>query len=470
MAGSAADSTLYRGLFGQPEMQAVFSDAALVTHWLRVEAALARAEARAGVVPRGAADAIAAAAERLRPDLDELGNATTHVGYPIVGLVQALADACGPDHAHWVHWGATTQDIMDTATVLQVRDARALLRRQLIDLGVMVGGLVRTHRDTPMPGRTHGQHAVPTTFGCKAAGWLAELGRHLDRLDECAPRIQVAQLGGGAGTLASLGADGSTVRRLFAEELGLGTPVPWHSARDGLTEFALLVGLVGATLGKVAREIATLARTEIGEVEEGFLDGRGASSTMPQKRNPILAETITALARLAAHEAGGSYGWMQVDNERAMGEWHLEWDALPRVCIAASAALAHSARLLRELVVNREHMRANLALTGGAINAEAVMMRLAPQVGRQRAHEIVYAAAMLAHDSGSSFLSTLIADAEVRRHVGERELTGLLDASSYLGLAGEFCDQALAEWESRAATDGGLRRRPGSEHPEAVVA
>jgi 3-carboxy-cis,cis-muconate cycloisomerase len=401
----------------------------LVRRWLQVEAALAMAETRAGIVPPSSAAAIAAAAERLKPDLGKLGAEVAHVGLPILPLIGVLEQACG-EHGRWVHWGATTQDIMDTASVLQLREAGDILTRQVHDLGEALSVLVRDHRATVMAGRTHGQQAVPTTFGYKAAIWLHEILRHLERLDQGRSRLLVAQLGGAAGTLASLGPAAGVVRGCLAE-------------------FALTCGLIAATQGRLAREVATLSRTEIGELAEAHAEGKGASSTMPQKRNPIQAEIVSALSRLVTHEAGAAFAWMQQDNERGMGEWHLEWEYLPRVCVHTSAALAHTTGMVGGLTVDRRRMAANLALTAGAVNAEAVMMRLARDLGRQRAHDVVYEASMRAHEQGAPLARVLLADPRVTALVTSGELEILLDPASYLGQANEFADRVLRAWKER---------------------
>jgi 3-carboxy-cis,cis-muconate cycloisomerase len=469
MPGSAADSAIYGDLFGHPEMQNVFSDATLVRHWLRVEAALARAQAKSGVIPSAAGAAISATATSMDPDAGSLRAEVANVGYPIVPLIKALEKACGEEHGGWVHWGATTQDIMDTAAVLQLKAAAQILETQLLDLGDALATLVEVHRDTPMAGRTHGQHAVPTTFGYKAAVWLAEVMRHRGRLMTCAEEAFAAQLGGAAGTLASLGPVGEEVRRLFAAELGLRCAViPWHTARDVVAEFALTVGLIAATLGKIAREVATLARTEIAELAEPHVQGKGASSTMPQKRNPILAETVVALSHLVTSEATLAYTWMRQENERGMGEWHLEWDVLPRTCIYTGAASTHTINMCRGLSVDEDRMLKNLELTRGSINAEAVMMRLGEQIGRGRAHNLIYKASMTAHDRGIPLASALLADPEVSSLLGEAELEKILDPSEYVGLVPDFCDGVLEEWtdqreQSQGAPDEGGEPR-GCEH------
>jgi 3-carboxy-cis,cis-muconate cycloisomerase len=444
MPSTALDSGIFRDAFGAPAMRAVFSDAAAAARWVDVEVALARAEARVGVIPAEAAQAISERARRDAVDLDGLKTETDLVGYPIVGLVHQLAGQCG-EAGRWLHWGATTQDIMDTATVLQVRDALALVEADLAALEAALAALAQKHRATVMAGRTHLQHALPVTFGYKAAVWLGMVRRHRQRLTELRPRVLVGQFAGAAGTLASLGDKGLAVHDALMDELGLGRPAtPWHAARDGLAETVAFLGLVTGSLAKIATDVMLLMQTEVAEVFEPFVTGRGASSTMPQKRNPISCELIVAAAKIVRGNVGLMLDAMAADHERATGPWHLEWVALPEAFIAAGGALRQARFMLEGLIVDAGRMRRNLDLTGGLIVAEAVMMALARHTGRQAAHDIVYGACRAALEQGTTLLQALEGRGEVTRHLAPERLAELVEPENYLGATQAMIDRALA--------------------------
>jgi len=318
------DSILFRDAFGTPAMREVFSDFYLISRYAEVEIALAKAEARCGVIPAEAAEAISARTDVSALDFDLLRRETDNVGYPILPLVHQIARQCG-EAGRFVHWGATTQDIMDTTLVLQLRDALKIIEDDIAALRGILADLSTRHRDTPMAGRTHLQQALPVTFGYKTAIWLAMFDRHAERLSQLKPRVLVGQFAGAAGTLASLGNKGFEVQKALCEELGLGVPVAtWHVARDGLAETVNFLALVTGSLGKIALDIMIMASTEFAEVYEPFVKGRGASSTMPQKRNPISSELMLAAAKAVRQHAGLMADAMVQDFERATGPWHAE--------------------------------------------------------------------------------------------------------------------------------------------------
>ena len=451
MSVSPIDSSVYGGLFTTPAMRAVFSDEARLQRMLDVEAALARAQAKLNLIPVEAAQEITAKADVSRFDLAAIGEGTELVGYPIVPLVRALSQACAGDAGRWVHWGATTQDIIDTGLVLQLRDGLALIRQDLQGIQAALVDLARRYRDTPMAGRTHAQHALPITFGFKCALWLAPLQRHSERLARLSGDIAVVQFGGAVGTLASLGTDGIRVMEALAAELGLSAPpIAWHVGRDGLAEVAGFLGLLTGSLGKIATDIALLMQAEIGEVAEPYQEGRGGSSTMPQKRNPIACEFILACARNVRQLVPVMLDAMVQDHERATGPWHAEWIALPQAFALTAGALHHARALLEGLVVDPERMRRNLDTTRGMISAEAVMMALAPQVGRDQAHHLVAAACHRALAHGRHLLEELQADAMITAHLPPERLVELLDPRNYTGLAAEFVDRVLAREPTRS--------------------
>ncbi|MFJ2983165.1 MULTISPECIES: adenylosuccinate lyase family protein [unclassified Pseudomonas] len=444
MSTTVFDSTLFRDMFGTAEMRGVFSDQALIERYIEVEVALAKAEARCGVIPQEAAEQIAELSRYASLDLALMQHETEIVGYPILPLVEQLSTLCG-DAGRYVHWGATTQDIMDTAVVLQVRAALAIVERDVQAVRGLLAELAQRYRTTPMAGRTHLQHALPITFGYKCAVWLSMFDRHAERLVELRPRVEVGQFAGAAGTLASLGDKGLEVQAALMDELGLGVPqATWHVARDGLAETLNFLGLVTASLGKVALDVMMMMTSELGEVYEPFVKGRGASSTMPQKRNPISCELMYAAAKGVRQQAGLMLDAMIQDFERSTGPWQAEWIAIPEAFALTAASLGQARFMLAGLEVRTERMRKNLDMTQGLIVAEAVMMGLAPALGRQVAHDVVYAACRMANDQGISLLEALQAQGEATARLDLATLERLCDPTHYLGLAPQMVDLALS--------------------------
>jgi 3-carboxy-cis,cis-muconate cycloisomerase len=443
-ASTVIDSALFRDSFGTAQMRALFNDRALVQRYIDAEIALARAQARTGVIPPEAAEAIARESRIERLDFGLMRDETNNVGYPILPLVHQLAQMCG-DAGRYVHWGATTQDIMDTAVSLQVRDALEIVHADLRSLRAILADLARKHRDTPMAGRTHLQQALPVTFGYKAAIWLAMFDRHQQRVAELRPRVAVVQFAGAAGTLASLGDKGLEVQRAMAAELGLGVPATtWHVARDGFAEAVNLLALVTGSLGKIALDVMIMASTEFAELYEPFVKGRGASSTMPQKRNPISSELMLAASKAVRQHAGLMLDAMVQDFERATGPWHAEWIAIPESFILTAGALHQAKFALGGLIVDEARMRGNLGISKGLIAAEAVMMGLAPALGRQVAHDVVYDACRSVNEQGGTLADALAAIPEVTAHLDRAAIDALTDPARYLGLSPQMVDQALA--------------------------
>jgi 3-carboxy-cis,cis-muconate cycloisomerase len=440
MPSTVLDSDIFKDLFGTPEMRAVFSDDNLVERQVECEVALALAQGRLGIIPQEAADAIAKLAPAVEIDRAGLKRDADNVGYPILGLVRQLSQKLG-EAGRYVHWGATTQDIVDTATVLQIRAALAIVERDLAAVSAALASLAAKHRDTAMAGRTHLQQALPITFGYKCAIWLSMMQRHTERLRELKPRVLVAQFGGAAGTLASLGDRGLDVRREYARELKLGDPpITWHVARDGVAETINVLALVTGSLGKIGFDIMMMMMTELGEAFEPFADHRGASSTMPQKRNPISSEILVANAKAVRQHAGLVLDAMIQDFERATGPWHVEWMAVPESFILTAGSLAQAKFMLEGLVVDEGRMRKNLDMTQGLIVAEAVMMGLAPHLGRQQAHDVVYAACREALGQGRSLFEILKSNTAVVSALSEKQLLGLCDPVNYLGTAPRMVD------------------------------
>lgn len=444
MPSTVLDSDIFKDMFGSAEMRAVFSDDNLLKCCVDAEIALAVAQGSLGVIPQDAADAIAKLASSVAIDRAELKHVAENVGYPILGLVRQLSQKLG-EAGRYVHWGATTQDIVDTATVLQIRAALAIIERDLAAVSVALGDLARKHRDTAMAGRTHLQQALPITFGYKCAIWLSMMERHAERLLELKPRVLVAQFGGAAGTLASLGDKGIEVRRAYARELKLGDPpITWHVARDAVAETINFLALVTGSLGKIGFDIMLMMMTELGEAFEPFADHRGASSTMPQKRNPISSEILVANAKAVRQHAGLVLDAMIQDFERATGPWHVEWIAVPEAFMLTAGSLAQAKFMLEGLVVDPARMRKNLEMTRGLIVAEAVMMGLAPHLGRQQAHDVVYEACREALAQNGSLFDVLATNKVVSAALTADQLRALCDPANYLGSAGAMTDAIVA--------------------------
>jgi 3-carboxy-cis,cis-muconate cycloisomerase len=445
MSVNPAESEIWGSLYGTNEMREIFSDRAQLQCMLDVEAALARAEAKLGLVPLDVAEAITVAARVEKVRLDRIAESTRMVGYPVVGVVKELGRAAGEEAARYIHLGATTQDILDTALVLQMRRACGNLRRDLLALARKLAEQAVRYRNTPMAGRTHLQHAVPITFGLKCAVWAAPLVTHIERLDTAMRRTFVVEFGGAAGTLASLGANGIAVVEALAQELGLGIPdLPWHVVRDGVAEMVAFLGLVCGTVAKFALDITLLTQTEVAEVFEPHETGRGGSSTMPQKRNPIASEYILAAARSVHTLIPLMLGAMVQDHERGTGPWQVEPLVIPQCFVLTAGALAHARAIAEGMTVNVERMRRNLTATGGLIMAEAVAAALTPALGRAAAEEALTRACDHASAEGRTLGETLRDDPTLRPHLSDAVLERLMDPASYLGSAGAFVDRVAA--------------------------
>ena len=439
----SSQTELFGELYGTTAMRAVFSVRRRLDAMLEVEAALARAQGKLGVIPVEAAKAIDAAADVEQIDVDAIVASSQTVGYPVVALTRQLAQLAG-DAGGYVHWGATTQDILDTATVLQLEEAFALLERELTGIVEALAERAQAERDTVMAGRTHLQHALPVTFGYVVATWLAPLVEHLRDLRAMRERLRVLQFGGAVGTLASLGARGREVALALGAELGLRVPdAPWHADRSGFAQACAFVGVVCGSVAKMATDVMLLMQTEVAEVFEPHEPGRGGSSTMPHKRNPIASEYVLATARAVDALVPLMLGAMAGDHQRSTGPWQSEELALPPIFIYASGALAHGRTIARGMTVDRERMRANLAATGGLIASEAVAMALAGKVGKARAHHLVEQGVSTALGEKRGLADVLAADAAIAEHFDRAALARLLDPSGYVGEAGAVVDRVV---------------------------
>jgi 3-carboxy-cis,cis-muconate cycloisomerase len=443
---SVLDSSVFGDLFCVDDrMAAAFADRQRLTDLIDVEVALARAEAEVGVIPASAADAIAAAATTLEIDIPALRQGVAASGVPAIELVRQLRLAVGPELAGFVHRGATSQDIVDTAAVLGLRRATTLIEGRLKEAVHELIGLADRHRSTIMAGRTHGQQASPITFGLKVATWLSPLSRHWQRLSELKPRLFVVQFGGAAGTLAALGDRGPAVLTALARELRLGPAVPWHTQRDAIVEYGNWLALVAGSFGKIGQDVILLAQTEVAEVLESSDSSRGTSSTMPHKANPIGSEMMVVAARATGALLSALHAAAVQEHERSTHGWPLEWLVLPQMVALTYGSASHAAVVARHLQVNGPRMRENMYQAGDVALAESLSLALAEKIGLEEAQTLVRGAAIEARGSRESLVVA------VRRVAGERGLeTGidwshLGDPSAYLGATPELIDRVLDE-------------------------
>ncbi|WAX59032.1 adenylosuccinate lyase family protein [Jatrophihabitans cynanchi] len=438
---------------GDDALAAIFTEQRAVQDWLEVEAALAHGLAKAGFIDDDRAERIAAACHVEVIDMDRLWAETAMVGYPIFPLIRMICDALGDQDAGFVHFGATTQDIMDTALALQLRDAGLRVMELLDSFGDALALLVERHEHTVMAGRTHAQQAVPTTFGAKCAGFLSELARHRRRLVAAVEEVATSSLYGAGGTSAALGARAPIVRAELSHRLRLGiADVPWHVSRDRPAHLVLTGALISATCVRFAREVIDLARTEVGEVAEADGVYRGASSTMPQKANPIASELAVGFGVMAQAAASSMFRASEAGHERSAGEWQAEWQAVPQACVAIAGSLRAAASVADGLRVFPDRMLTNLNLDGGRIMAEAYMIALATQLGREHAHEAVYQAVRDSRDGGIALVDSLAQTLSPEVWLAVQPT--LPRPEQYLGQTSEICASALVQW--REARSGPL--------------
>jgi 3-carboxy-cis,cis-muconate cycloisomerase len=440
---------LYDDLFSYSAMEDVLSDESRVRAILQFEAALALAEARTGVIPELAAKTIAEHCRAGQFGLASIAHEAAlagNIAIPLANMLTAAVARQDPDAARFVHWGATSQDAIDTGFVLQLRDALTLVEKDLAHLSRTLAALAYLHRKTVIVARTWMQQALPTAFGYVVAGWLDALLRHRRRLGEIRPRILSLQFGGAVGTLAALRGDGPEVARALASELRLTLPTaPWHAHRDPMAEVATFLGLLTGTLGKIARDISLHSQTEIAELREPAGPGRGSSSTMPHKRNPVTCSVVLAASTRVPGLVSTILTAMPQEHQRGLGGWHAEWETLPQILRLAGGALHHLAEMLPHLEVDTQRMRQNLEATNGLIFAEAVRMALAGRVGNPSAHQLIETACKKALAENRPLQEVLRAAPALRGQLTPAELEGLFDARNYLGSAEEFVERIIAQ-------------------------
>ena len=451
MASGVFDSILLRHVWATDELRTIFNDEARVQTWYDYEAALALSQAELGIIPQAAADEIARQAKVGNVDLEAIAAEVRRTMHPLVPALRALQALCDGDHGEYLHFGPTTQDVLDTGVMLQIKLAHALFLRDLRDIGRELYRIADEHKATPMAGRSHAVQALPITFGHKVAVWLAETGRNHERMMQLEARTFVGSLVGAVGTQASFGEHAVELDRKVMARLGLGVAdISWQPARDRLVDYVNVLGLVGGGLAKIANEIVNLAHDEIDELDEPFTEGKVGSSTMPHKRNPIIAETVVAIGRALRWTVGMMQEALVLEHERDASIWKLEWKALPEACLMTGAILTQMKYILKGLEVHPDRMRANLDVLGGFLLSERVMFAIADKVGKQSAHEMVYEAAMRGMSSSITFERALLDDPRVKQALGGDELKQLLDPTTYVGMAPEIVERVLAETRAAA--------------------
>ncbi len=439
------DSLTVTSFFGSAEMRAIFNDRSLMQAWLDVEAALARAQARLGIIPADAATVISNFASIDQIDLAEVSAATASTAHPLVPLIRALVARCGPAGAH-VHLGATTQDVMDTGFVLRARDGLVVVERQCSELMRVLRTLAIRYRDTAMAGRTHGQQALPTTFGLRLAGWYEEMARHHERLAQMKARLLVGSMGGAVGTMAGYGPQALSLRDEVMKELGLQSPgASWHANQDRFAECISLLGMIGSTCEKLAREVYLLGRAEIGEASESQGSKQVGSSTMPHKQNPIRSEAIIGAAATLRAQVPLGIGAMVAQDDRDMGVGMILWKLIPESFILMGGIFERLIDVMGSLRINVSRMQSNLAMSGGLIVSEAVMLRLAQRLGREEAHHAVSEAAKRSVELGIPFSQCLQEHPAIHGRVSEADLAELLDPRGYTGSAAAIVDRILLD-------------------------
>ena len=446
-----AEPTAYR--VGDPGVRALFGEASRIQAWLDVEVALAQAQAELGVIPTRAADEIAAKAKFENLNMDNIREGLARTGHPLVPMVWELDRICEGDAGGYIHWGATTQNITQTGKLLNLRRVHRIFLTQLADLLALLADLAESTKDAALPGRTHGQHAVPATYGYKVSVWIDELCRHVERLLGCEKRVFVAMLGGGAGTLASLGEIGLAIQDEMAQRLEMGSMAnPSRTIGDHLAEYITILALLAASCSKIGREVYTQMKQEFGEVEEPVPPGTVGSSTMPQKRNPKLAQDIVAGAAQVRALVPLALEAMQTEHEADRTTSVMMDKALNEACILTGDILQRMVNLFAGIRVFPDRMRRNLDLSGGLIMSEAIMLELGRQIGRQQAHDAVYEAAQAAFLEGLPFADALAAEPDVSARITPEQIDAMLDPTGYTGVCSLFAERGAAQARAVAAS------------------
>lgn len=464
MPSNVFDSIYFKDRYGTEPMRAIWDDLRTFQAWLDVEVALAWAQAECGLFPKSVAREIQKCARVEDLDLNIAKQAFDRTWNPVVPIIEACRNVLPPPSARFLHWGATSKNIFDTGMILQTRQACTLLLSQLGLVEAELARLSELHRRTVMAGRTHGQHALPVSFGFQCATWLDELMRRRQRLSEAHERVLFGEFGGAVGTLASLGRRGLKVQRLMMERLKLSVPaVPVKTAGDRLAEFTLSLAMLSASLGKAAQNVYNLQRTDVDEAEE-FTDGKVGSSAMPHKRNPVASGSVVLLGRLMKPNAISALEYVHAEGEDDHRQGETAWKFLPESCLLVSAQLEILRKVLVGLVVKPDRMLSNLRRAGGFVFSESVLMALAPKLGRQQAHDLVTDLANRARDSGSPFTEAVLNDSRVRQVLKPREIAACLDFRRAMGLAPLFADRIVANYRRRESKAAAATRKRRPRH------
>jgi len=454
MASGVFDDALIKHLWSTDELRAIFSDRARVQKWYDYESALALEQAELGIIPRAAAQEIARRAKVENVNLEAIAAEIRRIRHPLVPALKAVERLCQDGHGEYIHFGPTTQDVLDTGVVLQIRDAHAIYLREMKAIGRALYRLADAHKAAPMAGRSHGVQALPITFGHKAAIWLSEMGRNYERLRGLETRVFVGGMVGAVGTQASYGPQAFELERRLMKRLGLGVAdINWQPARDRFAEYACVLAIAGQTLGKIANEIINLEHTEIGEVFEPFSAGKVGSSTMPHKRNPSTCEAAVAVSRALRYNATFMLECMVIEHERDGSAWRGEWKTLPETCLMAGGLLAMMNGVLSGLAVDAPRMRRNLDLLGGFLLSERVMFALSEKVGKQTAHDLVYEASMRGIEQGTTFEQALLENSRVKEAMTSDAVRAALDPTTYTGHASQIVERVLADARSSGWLD-----------------
>lgn len=444
MSTHMIDSEIYGSAWGSDEMRAIFDERPRLQGWLDVIAALAEAQAEMGVIPAEVVPEIRRVCNVELLSLEAVGQGYRETGHSTLGLIRELKKLCRDDAGEWIYYGATVQDITDTWTAMALLKVWTIVFRDLREIEAILLTLAETHRDTPMPGRTHGQPGLPITFGFKVAVWVGEIRRHLERLKEMHHRLGEGQFAGGVGSLSSYGDKGFELQERFMAKLGLRPPaIAWITTRDVQVEFLNLLAMIAAVFDKIGHEIYTLQRPELGEVREGFVPGVVGSITMPHKRNPEIAEHLGSLARLIRHNAACLAENLVHDHERDARSWKTEWALIGPTCLMAGSLLRLSKLMCANLEVDEAGMMASLEQTKGFVLSEGVMLALAQKIGKQTAHHIVYETAMAAFEARRPLKDAILDNAQVTNHLTPAEIETLFDYRRQVGLCPEFVDRVV---------------------------
>lgn len=446
MASGVFDDALIKHLWSTDELRGIFNDQNRVQKWYDFEAAFALSQGELGIIPDDAAKEIAANCKLEKVDVEAIAAEIRRIKHPLVPALKAVQDLCKPEFGEYIHFGPTTQDVLDTATVLQIRDAHQIYLRDMKAIGKALAKLSETHKNTPMVGRSHGVQALPITFGHKAAIWLSEMGRNFERLRETEKRVFVGGMVGAVGTQASFGPKAHELEQKVMKRLGLGVAdINWQPARDRFAEYVSVLGILSGTLGKIANEIITLEHSEISELYEPFSAGKVGSSTMPHKRNPSTCEAVVGASRAVRYNVAYMLECMIIEHERDGSAWRGEWKAVPETCLIIGGMLSMMKYVLEGLNVDQEQMRKNLDLLGGFLLSERVMFELSDKLGKQTAHELVYEASMHGIENGVSFERALMENARVKKAMSSDELKAALDPTTYVGHAPDIVERVLKE-------------------------